>query len=232
VVRKSRAGHKVEHTQWSENQRHTTNAGLYQLLSKCMKFYEEMASTGGGAQRVCDDFNAYLKLNKMKFSSSTHTINKIVRVVFAADRKRVSAYGIALRAVIDNGKTSEEVPAFIEASGGIEALRLKDSKGARKSITEKGEELWDTLRNADLASVADEKLTSAIDLASVNQPAVLLATHVGGGKFMVHGVLQGAAPVFAAFAAYKGSIPAVSEQGMGSAKSAIEARNEALSETV
>ena len=65
---------KVEHTQWSETQRHTTNAGLYKLLSKCMKFYEEMVSTGGGAQRVCDDFNAYLKLNKMKFSSvPTHS---------------------------------------------------------------------------------------------------------------------------------------------------------------
>ena len=60
-------------------------------------------------------------------STSSHTLSKIVKCVFGADRRRVSAYSIVLRTALAKNIDAAGLPDFIRENGGVEEVRLAKS---------------------------------------------------------------------------------------------------------
>ena len=72
----------------------------------------------------------YVAKKNFQFKKSTHNITKIVKCVFGADRRRVSAYSIALRTAHTQKVSPLDVVQFIIENGGVEEIRLAKSPTA------------------------------------------------------------------------------------------------------
>ena len=90
----------AEREGWEQNAYKTSNDQLYALLQKCYQFYVDMSKGTVAADGLRVGLNAYIGDKGYKFTSATHSLTKIVKCVFGVDRRRVSAYSIALRAAL------------------------------------------------------------------------------------------------------------------------------------
>jgi hypothetical protein len=183
---------------WENTQLKASNEALYEVLAKCLRFYEWMSAASGEALRT--EFDAIIKKRKLKFASSTHTVMKIVRVVFDNDPKRASAYGCALRVAIAHGISHKGFVAFAKANHGIENLRKLEAKTPTETTADKALLAWKALNGCVLASVTGDALRRATDLAKPNRAVVLLATHRADGVYDVHAVVTSDSTVNNAFA--------------------------------
>jgi len=93
----------LERQTWEGNALRTSNEQLYVLLQKCYQFYKLMGETTTQAAALRTGLNDYINLKGFTFAKTTHTLAKIVKCVFGAERRRVSAYSIALRMALDKG---------------------------------------------------------------------------------------------------------------------------------
>ena len=183
----------------------SSNEGLYALLAKCLRVYEIMSEDSPQGTKLRDEFDAYIKAAKLKFSGDTHTANKIARIVFDTDRKRASAYGVVLRLAIAQGKTHADLPAFIRNAGGIEKLRLTQTANGnsqRESTEDKAARVWATVKATTLATAAGKGLKEGSDHATIGKRVVLLATQQANGEYTVHAVVRADSAVNSAFAAH------------------------------
>lgn len=89
----------AEKDAWFNNAYKTSNDQLYALLAKCYGFYEQL-KTGEDSAKLRKELDAYITEKYYKFSAGSHTLTKIVKCVFGADRRRVSAYSIVLRTAL------------------------------------------------------------------------------------------------------------------------------------
>lgn len=191
---------RLQRENWENNQLKASNEALYQVLARCLRFYEMMAEDTTSAQQLRCDFNALVKAKQLKFASTTHTVMKIVRVVFDTDAKRASAYGIALRVAINHGVASKGFVAFVHAQQGIENLRKLETPSPTETVADKAQLAWKNLAGQVLATVSGDALSRATDLAMPNRPTVLLATHRADGVYDVHAVITSDTTVNIAFA--------------------------------
>lgn len=191
---------------WEAGVLRSSNEGLYELLAKCLHVYEIMTKDSPDGAKLREEFGAYIKATKLKFSGDTHTANKIVRIVFDNDRKQASAYGMVLRVAIAQGTTHADLPEFIRKSGGIEKLRLIAASSPRESIEDKAARVWESVKTTSLATAAGQALKEASDLASIGKRVVLLATQQADGEYKVHAVVRTDGLVNSAFAAHAGAL--------------------------
>ena len=90
----------VEKDTWFNNAYRTSNEQLYALLAKCYSFYFLLKLEGEDGKKLRVGFEEYVKAKGYKFGAGSHTLVRIVKCVFGADRRRVSAYGIVLRTAL------------------------------------------------------------------------------------------------------------------------------------
>ena len=90
----------VEREAWESTVYRTNNEQLYVLLQKCYQTYKAMSGTEDDAVKLRKGLSDFINTKGYKFNTGTHTIVKIVKCVFGADRRRVSAYGIVLRTAL------------------------------------------------------------------------------------------------------------------------------------
>ena len=196
---------KQAHQEWEAGLLRSSNEGLYALLAKCLRVYEIMSEDSPRGTKLREEFDAYIKAAKLKFSGDTHTANKIARIVFDTDRKRASAYGVVLRLAIAEGKTHADLPAFIRNAGGIEKLRLTQTANGnsqRESTEDKAARVWETVKATALATAAGKGLKEGSDHANIGKRVVLLATQQANGDYTVHAVIKADGVVNTAFAAH------------------------------
>jgi hypothetical protein len=189
---------------WEHDCRRATHAGLYALLAKVLRVYEVMAQDNDEGARLRTQLEEACKNEKK--NSNTHTVSRLCRLVFDNDRRAASAYSIVLRAAITAGKTSSDVAAWIDASGGVEEIRKNGTGTSRnaastETVTERAARAYAQLNGTEIAVVQNVNLNTETDLAAVGRRVVLLATQSTNGTYKVHAVLNKENAVDAAFAA-------------------------------
>lgn len=203
-----------ERAAWERTEFAASRTRLYAILTKCYDFYLVLKSSDtakGVRKQLADGLDSFIKSQGLRTLSKTHDMNKVVKAVFGEDRRRVSAYAMALRAALVSGhevdaKTAhvpaDQLASWIEAKGGVEEIRL-GSKNGGLSLKER----------ADLASAAveDEKplmtfkpdpKTMPFGADDVDKRFVLLVTYRPTGELEVNTVVQHDSAVRAALAVY------------------------------
>jgi hypothetical protein len=174
--------------------------GLYNLLAKCLEFYNRLTLDDADGTRLRAEFNTYIASNKVKFGRDTHMVVKVVKVVFGNDRKRASAYGYALRSAVEGKVAPANFPSYVRNAGGLEKLRRQVCRNHATATIHKGIGHWQALADLSLARAKSPALTAKADKARINQPALLLATQRATGAFDIHGIVTAAHLVNAAYA--------------------------------
>ena len=196
----------AERNNWELNAYRTSNDQLYALLQRCYSLYVQMCVDSRTAKQLKNDVDKYLKDELgVKPLDSTHTIAKIVKCVFGADRRRVSAYSIALRAALAAKTSVADIPKFIRDSGGVEELRLAKSPNA-KSMKDKAQAAAQTVDQHVIANLTFPMPAEKVDLAKIGSQHVLIVTQRADGTFDLNAVISATSAVNAALAAFYSQI--------------------------
>lgn len=186
--------------EWETTVYRTSNDQLYTLLQRCYELYKHMCQTSDTAKQLVADVDQYLADKEYKVAASSHTLAKIVKAVFGVDRRRVSAYSIALRAALAAKITVADLPMYIRNSGGVEELRLAKSPNA-KSPKQKAAEAKKTLSHNAIAKLKLDMLAGKVDEAKVGSQHVLIVTQGADGRYDLHGIVSSDTAVNTALAA-------------------------------
>lgn len=186
----------AEKDAWFTNAYKTSNDQLYALLAKCYGLYEQL-KTGDDAAKLRKELDAYIEEKKYKFSAGSHTLTKIVKCVFGADRRRVSAYSIVLRTAMAKQLKVADIANFIRESGGVEEVRLAKSPNAM-TAKQKAEAGASTLTSKTIVNVTAPAFKEALDAGNIGKPVVLIGTWNADGSISVHSFSNSAGAVNAA----------------------------------
>lgn len=186
---------------WQDTVYKTSNDMLYGILERCYSYYHKMSGDGDAAKTAREGFKLYIQSRDIVFKKSTHTIAKILACVFGADRRRVSAYSIALRSALQNNVKTDDLAEYLANAGGVEELRLAKSPTAM-TVKSKAATATSWVGRYELATVKSEQLSMNLDAANVGSQHVLLVTQCADGSFTVHGIVSNTSVVDAALAAF------------------------------
>lgn len=179
----------AEREQWESNAYRTSNEQLYALLQKCYKLYHDISGTSSNAKVRREELDAFIASKGYRFTASTHTITKIVKCVFGADRRRVSTYSIVLRAARSHEISVQFLPEFIHEQGGVEEIRLAKSQTA-VTPKQKAQIAESALLEANIGSVKSQHLKQILDAGKVGSNVVLVGTWEASGSITVRTVVQ------------------------------------------
>jgi hypothetical protein len=177
-----------ERKNWQENEYVRSNVRLYQILQQCYALYQEMKGVSAEKLAMKRAFNSYCTDSGVNFNDSTHLMVKIVRCVFGDDRRRVSAYALALR-IADEHKTSVlDIPKYFTEAGGYEEVRRNNTNKAAKA--DKKAQGLSLMNSASLASVTSDALNAVFDEGNYEGAVLLMSTREPDGSFQVKYVIQ------------------------------------------
>jgi hypothetical protein len=189
---------------WEQNAFKTSNDLLYSLLQRCYGYYVTMCDDNADGQAARDALNEYIVKNKFEFKKSTHNITKIVKCVFGADRRRVSAYSIALRTAFTNKIKPFDVVQFIIDNGGVEEIRLAKSTTAL-SPAEKIERASASVSATVLFKFKSNDVSMSLDTSNIGKQIVLIATQGANGEVCINAVINNETAVKTALIACYGA---------------------------
>ncbi len=195
---------------WFTNAYKTSNDQLYALLAKCYGLYLQLQEPTEAAAKLRKELAAFVKENYPTIPNSSHTIAKIVKCVFGADRRRVSAYSIVLRTALAQHKKVEEIADFIREKGGVEEVRLAKSPNAM-TAKQKATAGASTLTNQSIVNVTAPVFKESLDAGNIGKPVVLLGTWNADGSITVHSFTNSEGAVNAALVAQFSQAKAVAE---------------------
>ena len=185
---------------WENTVARTSNEQLYKLLARCYGMYLSMSRDSEDAKQMRKDLQTYINLKGYVFTKASHTLTKIVKCVFGADRRRTSTYSIVLRSALAKGKVEAEIAEFIESSGGVQEIRLAKSNAL--STKAKAELAKNTVVEQVLAKVSGEGLAKVLDSAKVGEQVVIVATQKANGELVANAVTYSETAVNTALSAY------------------------------
>lgn len=191
----------AERQAWQDNAYRASNEQLYALLQKCYATYKAMSVDGEEAKALRSALTDYINLNGLKFNSGTHTIVKIVKCVFGADRRRVSAYGIVLRRALSEGVFTMDIPAYIRDNGGVEEIRLAKAPNAM-TAKQKATVAAEAVHAENMGVFASAALGSKLDAGNIGKAVVLVGTWQADGSVIVRTVVENDTAVNTALASY------------------------------
>lgn len=182
---------RAQRITWEATDYKKANEGLYDLLAKCKKVFDEkfVKASDDDRKTLRLDLEAKLKADGLKAQRNTTTLTMFVRYVFGNDRKRAHAYTYVIKAAISHDVTAENLPAYITDEGGIEEIKRK--MVVKEETLQKRAEL----AKAQEAVVADLEEAKVKPLATVKlgnikgDYAVLVAKPNVNGDTDIIGVL-------------------------------------------
>lgn len=186
---------------WQDTAYKTSNDMLYRILERCYSYYHKLSTDSEDGKKAREGLKLYIETRGLNFKKTTHTIAKILACVFGTDRRRISAYSIALRSALQHEIAVSELLDYITKAGGVEELRLKKNPDA-KTVKSKAETATSWLAEYNLASVRSDQLIAESDAANVGSQHVLLVSQCADGSFNVHGILSNQGVVDATLAAF------------------------------
>ena len=190
-----------EREAWEQNAFRTSNEQLYALLQKCYALYKAMSVDSGEAKSLRDGLNSYIDKKAYIFSKSTHTLTKIVKCVFGADRRRASAYSNVLRSALAKGIQALDIASFIRDSGGVEEVRLAKSPNAM-TVKQKAVAATNAVSESSLGVFSSSQLSSMLDGGKIGTNTLLIGTWQADGSIVIRTVVESGGALNAALASY------------------------------
>ena len=187
----------VERQVWEDEVFRASNDRLYSILQDCYALYVK-AGTRDEAKALNDALAQHANLKGFALKASAHTLTKIVKCVFGADRRRASAYSIALRTAHAARIKPDDLPQFIREKGGVEEVRL--AKGNAMKPADKAVKAADFVASSELAVVQTPAVTALLDTAKVDEFVVLVAQQGADGSLTIKAVVSSTSVVNAALA--------------------------------
>jgi len=191
-------------TDWHDTVYATSNEMLYGILKNCYAYYEAMCVNDGLAKQLRGELEQFCEKRLGKFSKDDHTLTAIVKCVFsynANNRKRLSSYSIALRAAAEAKQTSSNIVQFIKDAGGVEELRLGQSKSGM-TTDDKAENAKKAVMAQSLATIDSEAVAQQLDAAASGKLVVLVAEQLASGQLSVKALVDKEAVVKGVLASY------------------------------
>jgi len=187
---------------WEQNELAASNKRLYSILRDAYRYYENLKThTDKDVRKQHKDaLDQFVTHRQYKFMPSTHDMTRVVKCVFGVDRRRVSAYSIALREALRQGVTSKDLVLFIEENGGVEQIRLGGTKPL--SVTKRAAKAVDEVLSTQLGTLKFDPRLLAGDPDWIDKQVVIVATYLPTGEFQANAVIQQDSAVNAALAAY------------------------------
>lgn len=226
---------------WATTELAASHTRLYRILTSCYEFYMGMksANTAPETRKIMkSSLENFILLRGMKNLAKTHDMNRVVKAVFGNDRRRVSAYSIALRAALTGTTKGTPVPAkelasWIEEKGGIEEIR-----SSKKQMGPKPSERAGSVKNhfeftTPLGTFKPDARFMPYGTEDVDEMSLLLVTYTPTGELQINAVVKNDSAINAALAIYYNEISDTIKQSeeMGtkaSKESALEVSLDAL----
>lgn len=120
----------AEREAWEAGAYATSNQQLYALLDKCLTAYNEAKRSALLRAKITQ----MLDERSLPHNSSTNTLTKIVRLVFANCGKRAYAYTRVLSVAAADKPENVTLASFITNNGGIEEIRRRSKSGVSPSV--------------------------------------------------------------------------------------------------
>jgi hypothetical protein len=187
---------------WETTELAASNKRLYSILRDAYSYYlvlkqDPISETRKARAAELDEFIAQ---RKYTFMPSTHDMTRVVKCVFGVDRRRVSAYSIALREALRQQIAAADLVAFIEVNGGVEQIRMGGSKPL--SVIKRAAKAADEVLGTELGMLKfDPKLMPA-DADWTDKQVVIVATYLPTGEFQANAVIRHDGAVNTALAAF------------------------------
>ena len=187
---------------WEANELAASNKRLYSILMDAYTYYMTMKTDTSKDVRAlyADDLAKFIAERKYVFAPTSHDMTRVVKCVFGADRRRVSAYSIALREALRQQVAAKDLAVFIEQNGGVEQIRLGGTKPL-SALMRAGKVKQEVL-GAELGLIKFDARLVGADADWADKQVVIVATYLPTGEFQANAVIRHDSAVNAALAAF------------------------------
>jgi hypothetical protein len=179
----------VEHDNWRDNAYKASNEQLYEMLLKCYALYSSMTGYDESAKEMRKAVMDFAVSKGYQFKPSTHTITKIVKCVFGADRRRTSTYSLVLRSALKQGVDNKDLIDFIRNGGGVEEIRL-GSSGKGLSTKQKAQIAASTVVVNNLGTATGKALAEMLDAGKIGDNKVFIGAWQANGTVVLRAVVE------------------------------------------
>lgn len=200
---------EAERQSWEGKELAASHARLYAILTDCYAYYLGMKAADSPKQlrvQMAKGLARFIAMRKLRTLDKTHDMNRVVKAVFGEDRRRVSAYSMALRVALTAGPgaqplASAELAAWIAEKGGIEEIR-QGSKNGGKSTAERVEVAMAAVMDKPLMTFKPDAKAMSLGSDDADKMMVLVVTYRPTGDIEVNSVIKSGAVVKAALVAH------------------------------
>lgn len=186
---------------WESGAYRTSNQQLYAILSECLAYVTADLTIAQAKDRNAA-LEAFFKSRGYAYKAENPLATRIIKAVFGGiDRRQVSTYSLVLRQAIKEGVLPLNLPSWIETKGGVQEVRLGQSKTyiSPKNKTATGKNYFGG--KAVLGNAKSEALSMLADAGFLGHTCVLLAEQQANGSFDIKALLRSDAAVNAAYMA-------------------------------
>ena len=186
---------------WETTELAASNKRLYSILRDAYNYYLVMKKDTKSDVRKAhaDKLEQFIKERGYTFMPSTHDMTRVVKCVFGVDRRRVSAYSIALREALRQEIAAADLVTFIEENGGVEQIRMGGTKPL--SVTKRADMAKCAVLGTDLGTLKFDPKLFAADADWADKQVVIVATYLPTGEFQANAVIKHDSAVNTALAA-------------------------------
>ena len=187
---------------WETTELAASNKRLYSILREAYSYYLVMKQDTVKETRAkhAAELDAFIDKRGYTFMPSTHDMTRVVKCVFGVDRRRVSAYSIALREALRQQIAAADLVTFIEENGGVEQIRMGGTKPL--SVTKRAAKAADEVLGTDLGLLKFDSNLFAADADWADKQVVIVATYLPTGEFQANAVIRHDSAVTSALAAF------------------------------
>ena len=195
---------EIARISWETTELAQSNNRLYSILQQAYQFYlvmkqDERKDVRKEKQAALDAFIADRGYTN-SFGATTHDMTRVVKCVFGVDRRRVSAYSIALREALRQEVGASDLIVFLEQNGGVEQIRMGGTKPL--SASKRAELVKTEVSEAVISTVKFDAVVVKANADWVDKQVVFVATYLPTGEFEVNAVVRHDGAVNTALAAY------------------------------
>lgn len=209
---------------WETVELAQSNNRLYSILQQVYSFYlvmkqDESKDVRKEKQAALDAFieeHGYVN----SFGATTHDMTRVVKCVFGVDRRRVSAYSIALREALRQEVSASDLIVFLQENGGVEQIRMGGTKPL--SATKRAQLVKAEVSEAVISTVKFDAAVVKANADWVDKQVVFVATYLPTGEFEVNAVVRHDGAVNTALAAYYTLAQAKKREELNALKKAEE----------
>ncbi len=213
-------GMEQQRVSWENNELAASNRRLYSILTQAYGYYCDLKQHTNESVRKQkkDALTKFINERGYTFMPSTHDMTRVVKCVFGVDRRRVSAYSIALREALRQEVAVADLVAFIDVNGGVEQIRLGFAKPL--SATRRADVVREQVVSNELARIKIDPQLLGADADWVDQQLIMVVTYLPTGELVINSVVKNDTVVTSALAAVYSKERAAERAAVRTAKEA------------